>query len=187
MKEVYSKLLKCQLQLKAPKSQFNRFGNFAYRSCEDILEAAKPVMNKYGATVLLSDEIEMIGNRWYVKATATFIDVETGESISVTACAREAETKSGMDASQITGSASSYARKYALNGLFDIDDSKDADTGDNGGSKHKVTKAQALEITNALKAKFGGEAKAKLKEITGYNTTTEIPAYKFTEIMGKLK
>lgn len=185
--EIYSKLLKCQLNLKSPKSQFNRFGNFAYRSCEDILEAAKPVMNEYGATVLLSDEIELIGERYYVKATATFVDVETGESISVTACAREEMDKKGMDASQITGSASSYARKYALNGLFDIDDSKDADPGDNGKQADKVTKAQALEITNALKAKFGAEAKAKLKEITGYKTTTEIPADKFTEIMGKLK
>lgn len=187
MSEIYSKLLKCQLQLKAPKSQYNAFGKFSYRSCEDILEAAKPVMNECGATVLMSDEISLIGERYYVKSTAKFVDVETGESISVTACAREAENKSGMDSSQITGSASSYARKYALNGLFDIDDSKDADTGNNGKQTDKVTKAQALEITNAMKKKFGADAKSKLKEITGYDTTLQIPAEKFTEIMGKIK
>lgn len=119
-------LQQIQQELKAPKGQRNNFGGYNYRSCEDILEALKPVLAKYNAAVLLSDEIVQMGTRWYVKATAT-LKTET-ESVSVTAWAREAESRKGMDDSQITGSASSYARKYALNGLFGIDDTKDADT-----------------------------------------------------------
>ena len=115
-----------QTKLKAPKSQYNKFGNYNYRNCEDILEAVKPLLASYGAAVILYDSIEAIGTRFYVKATATLKAGE--EEISVTAYAREEETKKGMDGSQITGSASSYARKYALNGLFAIDDTKDADT-----------------------------------------------------------
>lgn len=122
-------LQQIQSELKAPKSQRNNFGGYNYRSCEDILEALKPVLAKYNAAVLLSDEIVQMGTRWYIKATAT-LKTET-ESISVTAFAREAENQKGMAESQITGSASSYARKYALNGLFGIDDTKDADTMDN--------------------------------------------------------
>jgi hypothetical protein len=122
-------LQQIQSELKAPKSQRNNFGGYNYRSCEDILEALKPVLAKYNAAVLLSDEIVQMGTRWYIKATA-MLKTET-ESVSVTAFAREAENRKGMDESQITGSASSYARKYALNGLFGIDDTKDADTMDN--------------------------------------------------------
>lgn len=130
-KETLIKLLSVQTELKAPKAQRNNFGGYNFRSCEDILEAVKPLLSKNKATLLLSDELEQKGDRFYVRATATFIDCETGDSISVTAFAREEETKKGMDASQITGSASSYARKYAMNGLLDIDDTKDADTMDN--------------------------------------------------------
>lgn len=122
-------LQQIQQKLKAPKNQRNSFGGYNYRSCEDILEALKPVLAEFNAAVLLSDEIVQIGTRWYVKATAT-LKTET-ESVSVTAYAREEETHKGMAESQITGSASSYARKYALNGLFGIDDTKDADTMDN--------------------------------------------------------
>jgi len=125
---LYKKLLEVQKELKAPKNQFNSFGKYNYRSCEDILEAAKPLCNQNGLVLNLSDDIDNIGNHNYVKATATVIDVETGEKHFVTASAREAVTKKGMDDSQITGSSSSYARKYALNGLFSIDDTKDADT-----------------------------------------------------------
>lgn len=125
---VYTKLMQVQSELKAPKGQYNSFGKYKYRSCEDILEALKPVLTKAEATVNISDELVLIGARYYVKAMATFVDVETGESVSGTAYAREEETKKGMDGSQITGTASSYARKYALNGLFLIDDTKDADT-----------------------------------------------------------
>lgn len=117
-------LSKIQQQLKAPKNQMNTFGNYKYRSCEDILEAVKPLLS--GAVVLLNDDIVLIGDRYYVKATAT---IKSGaESVSVSAFARESLEKKGMDVAQITGASSSYARKYALNGLFCIDDTKDADT-----------------------------------------------------------
>lgn len=126
---VYKKLIKVQQELKAPKNQRNTFGNYNYRSAEDILEALKPVLAKHEATVILSDKIIVKENMWtYAEATATFVDIETGESVSSNGYAREAETKKGMDPSQITGSASSYARKYALNGLLLIDDNRDADT-----------------------------------------------------------
>lgn len=125
---VFAKLTAVQTKLKAPKNQFNKFGNYKYRSCEDILEALKPVLREENASVFISDSIEPIEGRFYVKSTATFIDSETGETVSNTAYAREPESKKGSDESQITGASSSYARKYALNGLFLIDDTKDEDT-----------------------------------------------------------
>ena len=126
---VYKKLIKVQQELKAPKNQRNTFGNYNYRKAEDILEALKPILAKYEATATISYKIIVKENLWtYVEATATFVDIETGEYTCTTGYAREAETKKGMDPSQITGSASSYAGKYALNGLFLIDDTKDADT-----------------------------------------------------------
>jgi hypothetical protein len=120
------KMSAIQFEIKAPKSQENRFGNFKYRNCEDILEAAKPVCKKYGCYLNISDEIVEKGSRFYVLATASLISKEG--VISSTAYAREDEAKKGMDVSQVTGAASSYARKYALNGLLAIDDTKDADT-----------------------------------------------------------
>ena len=124
---VYEKLSAIQSELKAPKSQFNSFGKYSYRSCEDILEALKPLINKYKVAVTLSDQIVLIGDRYYIEATTTFIDTESGEKIEVKALAREDENKKGQDLAQLTGSTSSYARKYALNGLFSIDDNKDSD------------------------------------------------------------
>lgn len=123
-------LITIQSTLKAPKGQYNSFGKYKYRSCEDIQEAVKPLLAEQGCFLTISDDIISLDGRFYVKATATLTNSE-GQVISVTAFARESETKTGMDASQITGSASSYARKYALNGLFAIDDTKDADTMDN--------------------------------------------------------
>ena len=123
-KEIEKHLSIIQTQLKAPKGQFNKFGNYSYRSCEDILEAVKPLLN--GAVLTLTDSIELIGERYYIKATAALLF--NGEQISVSAYARESLDKKGMDSAQITGSTSSYARKYALNGLFCIDDTKDADS-----------------------------------------------------------
>ena len=120
------KLSAIQNELKAPKGQYNSYGGFKYRSCEDILEAVKPILKKHDATIMLSDSIEQIGDRIYIKATATFYS--GAMPIVATAYAREPETKKGMDESQITGTASSYARKYALNGLLLIDDTKDSDT-----------------------------------------------------------
>ena len=125
---VYEKLSKVQTELKAPKGQYNSFGKYKYRSCEDILEAVKPLNAKHGVVLTVGDEVVEISNRFYVKATAVFVDIESGEKIINTALAREDDSKKGMDGSQITGTASSYARKYCLNGLFCIDDTKDADS-----------------------------------------------------------
>lgn len=124
---VLKKLLKIQLELKAPKNQYNEFGKFYYRSCEDILEGTKPLCEKYNCLILLTDSIKMVGDRIYVEATATFFDVDSEECIVSVASAREEDKKDKMDRSQTTGSASSYARKYALNGLLQIDDVKDSD------------------------------------------------------------
>ena len=125
---IYGKLMMIQQELKAPKGQYNSFAKYNYRSCEDILEAVKPLCIKNNATLLLNDAVQEVSGRFYVVATATLVDTESGDSASVTAYAREPQDKKGMDDSQITGMASSYARKYALNGLFCIDDTKDADT-----------------------------------------------------------
>lgn len=127
-----TKLMMIQSELKAPKNQRNNFGKYNYRNCEDILNALKPHLMKYKCVVLLTDELAVIGSRFYVRATAKLVDAESDNTISVNAYAREEETKKGMDSSQITGSASSYARKYALNGLFAIDDTKDSDFTNNG-------------------------------------------------------
>lgn len=115
-----------QTHLVAQKTQFNSFGKYKYRSCEDILAAVKPLLSETGCTLMLADDIMMVGNRFYVKATATLTNPK-GESVTTTAFAREDEEKKGMDGSQVTGASSSYARKYALNGLFAIDDTADAD------------------------------------------------------------
>lgn len=129
---VLKKLYKVQQKLKAPKNQFNSFAKFKYRSCEDILEAVKPILNEVQSTLIIKDDIIVLGEeentRFYIKAVCIFTDILTGESIESSAVAREVLIKKGMDDSQITGSTSSYARKYALNGLFAIDDNKDADT-----------------------------------------------------------
>lgn len=124
---IYEKLAQIQSHLKAPKNQYNSFGQYSYRSAEDILEALKPLTLEQGCVLIITDDMNQIGDRYYVSACACLHDCESGENVSVTAYAREAEQKKGMDESQITGSASSYARKYALNGLFAIDDNKDSD------------------------------------------------------------
>lgn len=132
-------LSKIQKELKAPKSQHNKFGNYRYRNCEDITEAVKPLLAKEGYHLNMSDEVVQIGERFYVQATATVMDGTKVVEKSVS-YAREAVTKKGMDEAQITGSSSSYARKYALNGLFAIDDTKDSDSRDN--TEKQLTKAQ---------------------------------------------
>lgn len=127
---IYEKLLNIQTELKAPKNQYSDFGKYHYRSCEDILEGLKPLLVKYKATIVIEDEIVQIGDRYYIKATAKLLDWSNEgnfDYIQTTAYAREDENKAKMDLSQMTGSASSYARKYALNGLFAIDDTKDND------------------------------------------------------------
>ena len=164
---VYKKLLEVQQELKAPKNQRNTFGNYNYRSCEDILEALKPVLAAHEATVFISDKVVVKENNWaYIESTATFVDIETGESISTTAFARETENKKGMDSSQITGSASSYARKYALNGLFLIDDTRDVDTDEH----HRQTagnnqKAFSKDDVTALRLDLVKVATATKKDV----------------------
>ena len=125
---IYEKLLKVQQDTKCNKGQFNSFGKYKYRSMEDIWAAAKPIAASYGAVLTCTDKPILIGDRYYIEATATIYDIEDGTSISTTASAREDEAKKGMDGSQITGTASSYARKYAMSGLLGLDDTKDADT-----------------------------------------------------------
>ena len=130
-------LMAIQSQLKAPKSQYNSFGKYNYRNCEDILEALKPICKQYNSAIVLTDDVITIGDRYYIKATATlyvFADKEI-DSVSASAFAREEQDKKGMDGSQVTGASSSYARKYALNGLFGIDDTKDSDTTNKGENK----------------------------------------------------
>lgn len=166
---IYEKLLKAQVELKAPKGQYNSFGKYKYRSCEDILEALKPVLDKLKLTLFISDEIVEVGGsyklekkdetvetvgRKYVKATITLVNIEKpDEQIQVSALAREEETKKGMDGSQITGASSSYARKYALNGMFMIDDTKDSDSTNTHGKEEKTEaerKKEAIEAINKL-------------------------------------
>ena len=139
--EIRKTLHKIQKELKAPKNQYNSFGKYNYRSCEDILEAVKKLLD--GAVLTLDDEVVQIGDRLYVKATAT-LSLGINDQISTTAYAREPLTKKGMDEAQITGSSSSYSRKYALNGLLAIDDTKDPDSTNNHDKKSPVTKSAQL-------------------------------------------
>lgn len=150
MSNIYSKLIAIQSELKAPKGQYNSFGKYKYRSCEDILEAVKPLLCKYQCALVISDDICMMGDRIYVKATAKLIS--GSEQIESSAFAREEETKKGQDASQVTGSTSSYARKYALNGLFCIDDTKDSDATNTHGQQPKEDEQSKQEPTDLQKA-----------------------------------
>lgn len=168
---IYEKLSTIQLTLKAPKGQRNTFGNYNYRSCEDILEAVKPIVAKVRATLIISDTLENIGERYYVKANAKLIDLDKPtDFIEVSSYAREEEVKKGMDGSQISGASSSYARKYALNGLFNIDDTKDSDFTNKGDSvpssvsKSSDRKATTydLELFNELLSEFSVERQNKL-------------------------
>ena len=151
---IYEKLLKAQVELKAPKGQYNSFGKYKYRSCEDILEALKPVLDKFKLTLFIKDDVIEVNGRNYVKATIILVNIEkSDEIIETSALAREEETKKGMDGSQITGASSSYARKYALNGMFMIDDTKDSDSTNTHGKEEKTEaerKKEAIEAINKL-------------------------------------
>ena len=149
---IFEKLSAIQEELSVPKNQHNGFGNYNYRSCEDILEKAKPLCKKYKAVLMLFDELVNIGDRYYVKATATLYDTESTEVVNAWAFAREEESKKGMDGSQVTGASSSYARKYALNGLFCIDDVKDSDFTNTGEKAKPPVKAPAPASTNTRPA-----------------------------------
>ena len=160
--EFIEKIVAIQSELKAPKGQYNSFGKYNYRSCEDILEGVKPLLAKHGLVLTIQDGIELIGDRYYVKATATITDGK--ENVSTSAYARESLDKKGMDASQVTGATSSYARKYALNGLLAIDDTKDADTMDNSKKPAQQTQ-ETVYNWQTLKARAtqGGISEDDLK------------------------
>lgn len=168
---IYEKLLNIQTELKVPKSQINDFGNYNYRSCEDILEAVKPFLKKEKCVLVINDEVQKIENRYYLKAVVTLIDVENGENIQASAFAREDETKKKMDGSQITGASSSYARKYALNGLFAIDDTKDSDATNQHDNKANNVSQQSLN-----KQQIGEILKVKG---IGFDKVTEVIKVKF--------
>lgn len=214
---IYEKLMNIQQELKAPKGQFNKFGGYKYRSCEDILEEVKPLLAKYKTTLVISDELVVLGEstptvyteqyfdkdlkkentrtivtgnqRYYIKATAKLFDVETKENIENTAYAREEENKKGMDGSQITGTASSYARKYALNGLFDIDDTKDADTDEYSkttGQEQKEEK-KATDGQIGVLNKLNETAKAKIYAKYKVGKIEDLTISQASEIISKLK
>lgn len=159
-KQIYSALMAVQRDLKAPKGQQNKFGNYKYRSAEDIIEAVKPLLNENGLILNMTDDVVMVGERIYIKATVSVIDVANGDTVTTTALARESAVKKGMDDSQVTGTASSYARKYALNGLFAIDDTKDADTNEYQQTQVNSNRANeerhgALKVLNDAIKKAG--------------------------------
>ena len=157
MEKVHQKLAAIQAALKAPKSQFNKFGGYKYRKAEDILEAVKPLLKQYGCTLTCTDELQLIGDRYYIKATATITSSEDGVSVSTTAYAREEEEKKGMDGSQVTGASSSYARKYALNGLLCIDDTADSDTTNVGPAEGAEKPVESPKPTRTKKTSTATE------------------------------
>lgn len=151
---IYAKLIKVQNELKAPKNQYNSFGKYSYRNCEDICESVKPLLLANGLAMFISDNIELIGDRYYIKAIVTVVDTETGETLTNSALAREEENKKGMDSSQVTGSTSSYARKYALNGMFLIDDTKDSDFTNTHGKENNEEKPSRIKGTGLSEAQI---------------------------------
>lgn len=191
IKGLKNKLIQIQSELKAPKGQFNSFGKYNYRSCEDILEAVKPLLAKYKVVMTITDEVVAVSDRVYVRACATLSDAEGDESVSNVAWAREDADKKGMDGSQLTGTASSYARKYCLNGLFLIDDTKDADTdehraemqskgaqSENKKAEKGITQAQ-IEMLIKIASERGQEL--DVEAIKGWSMT------KASEIIAKYK
>jgi hypothetical protein len=162
---IYGKLQNVQCKLKAPKGQYNSFGKYNYRNCEDILEAVKPLLKEEGLTLNVSDELVLIGERYYVKATALLLELEGTGQMTAMGYAREEENKKGMDGSQVTGASSSYARKYALNGMFLIDDTKDSDSTNTGDTKGKK------EIRKPEEPKANPELAKIISEINTTATT----------------
>lgn len=194
---IFVTLQSIQQSLVAPKGQYNSFGKYSYRSAEDILEALKPILQEHDAVLILQDGIVQIGDRYYVEATATLYAV--GETIGTTAYAREDDSKKGMDGSQVTGAASSYARKYALNGLFMIDDNKDPDTDEyhnqnnQGSSKQqkpagqKEQTAKTSSKSNGAKTITGAQAKSLRTEIKNIAEATGSPVVAIgTWFVGKM-
>jgi len=190
MKSLLSNLAKVQLELNAPKTRFNSFGKYSYRSCEDILEAVKPILAQNGLMLLISDEVVFVEGRYYIQSTVTVYNIDDGMKQSVKAFAREPEIKKGMDDSQITGTASSYARKYALNGMFCIDDTKDADTFET--CEKTVSKSKENAISKSKESTFDRKKAIKYlqdnmseSEMSNFLKTCKISDIKYikTEIL----
>lgn len=177
----FEKVQKVQEELKAPKNQFNKFGNYAYRSCEDIYNAVKPLLAKYGLYLTVSDELVTVGERYYIKATATLGNVDDLSFIHNVAYAREEETKKGMDGSQITGASSSYARKYALNGLFLIDDVRDSDVTNTHGKVYENDELNNKTYRSWLDKFFEDKPERLAKFLEVYNIKT---TDKLDQVMG---
>ena len=175
------KLIEVQTELKAPKSKFNSFGNFSYRSCEDILESVKPLLKAKGLMMTITDEVVNVGSKNYIRATVTIGDGD--QTVSVSAFAREAEAKKGMDDSQITGTASSYARKYALNGIFLIDDTKDAD--EYKFEDEKISKLKAKTLKD-LCEQTGTDIK-KLVDYYKISTIEEMTSSQYAEAVKQIE
>lgn len=180
---VLKKLAKIQQELKAPKGQYNSFGKYKYRSCEDILEAVKPLLKANDCSMQIKDELVNIGERYYIKAEVKLYDNKTSEYVSNTAYAREEESKKGQDASQITGTASSYARKYALNGLFLIDDTKDADT-DEFTKKTKMVNKTQIKLLEEL---ANDDQKKVILEHYGIKDYSELTEQQAQGTIGQLR
>lgn len=178
MSELYKKMQEIQTHLKAPKNLYNSFGKYNYRNAEGICEAVKPLLAEHGLILTLSDELVAVGERYYVKATATICS-NAEEKLSVSAFARESFDKKGMDGSQITGTASSYARKYALNGLFLLDDTKDADTDEY--KQIGLVSEKQLEKLKQL-CKEAGREESYIAKSMGVKTLAELPAEKFDQV-----
>lgn len=199
---IYEKLTEVQNELKAPKSRYNSFGKYNYRSCEDILEAVKPLLKSKKLAMTVKDEVYSVGDRFYIMAVVTVFDCESEEKITTTAYAREDSEKKGMDGSQITGSSSSYARKYALNGMFAIDDTKDADSWNTHGkdkSSEKKEEQKEQKVDYATDEQIGKinymcnanpefkEALPKALKKYGVNNVVQLTKEQAEELIERLK
>lgn len=184
---IYNKLSEIQKNLIAPKGQRNDFGKYNYRSCEDIVKALKPLLDENNCVCYMTNEMEQIGDRIYVKAIVKLVDLDSGESIVTTAHAREEQDKKGMDGSQITGASSSYARKYALSGLFMIDNEKDSDATNQQtkeeSSEKKATQKQVEVLANVYK----GDNLTKLLEAQNIKRIEDLSMTKASELISKIK
>lgn len=187
---IYGKLTALQNKLKAPKGQYNSFGKYAYRNAEDILESVKPLLAEFGLAMFISDSIEVYDTRTYVKATVTLVNIDKPDEIIInSAFAREEEEKKGMDGSQITGASSSYARKYAMNAMFAIDDTKDSDTTNTHGKddaksgtvKKELTRTEMIDVFSSMAKEKQEKAFADYKEQTG--KTVKEAKYLTTEFL----
>ena len=181
---IYQRLSEIQKELFVPKGQRNDFGKYNYRSCEDILQAVKPICESKGCVLTITNDLQNIGDRNYVKATATLIELETGEKVESVAHAREEAEKKGMDGSQITGAASSYARKYALAGLFCIDNEADSDATNDTPKEERKASPKQVEL---LASKYTGENLEKLLKANNITKLEELPMETASSIIGKLK